>query len=237
VDDVQWADRVSWFTLRTLIPRLAGLPVVWLFASRDDRLVDALVSDDLVVAEHIRLEPLTTADLIAIAEDILGRPPDATMQRFLDASGGSPFLATQLLDRLKGSADRARFDTMASDFAAAVARRVAKLPGPTRAVVELLAAAGRSLSMADLVALLGEDDAPIEAVTGVLASGLIGMADQVLTFHHDLLREAVLTGVAPTRARVFIAASRTITSPTSASRCWRPLTPGPGLRAATRAAL
>jgi tetratricopeptide (TPR) repeat protein len=50
--------------------------------------------------------------------------------------------------------------------------------------------------------LLGEDDAPIEAVTGVLASGLIGMADQVLTFHHDLLREAVLTGVAPTRARV-----------------------------------
>ena len=29
VDDVQWADRVSRYALRTLISRLAGLPVMW----------------------------------------------------------------------------------------------------------------------------------------------------------------------------------------------------------------
>jgi len=28
VDDLQWADRVSRFLLRSLLPRLAGLPVV-----------------------------------------------------------------------------------------------------------------------------------------------------------------------------------------------------------------
>src|SRR5580700_1015555 len=36
IDDLQWADRVSRFLLRSLLSRLVGLPVVWMFASRDD---------------------------------------------------------------------------------------------------------------------------------------------------------------------------------------------------------
>ena len=36
IDDLQWADRVSRFLLRSLMSRLAGLPVVWMLASRDD---------------------------------------------------------------------------------------------------------------------------------------------------------------------------------------------------------
>jgi hypothetical protein len=36
IDDLQWADQVSRFLLRSLLSRLAGLPVVWMFASRDD---------------------------------------------------------------------------------------------------------------------------------------------------------------------------------------------------------
>ena len=34
VDDVQWADPVSRYALHSLIPRLAGRPVVWVLASR-----------------------------------------------------------------------------------------------------------------------------------------------------------------------------------------------------------
>src|SRR5580658_3871536 len=36
IDDLHWADRVSRFLLRSLLSRLVGLPVVWMFASRDD---------------------------------------------------------------------------------------------------------------------------------------------------------------------------------------------------------
>lgn len=35
LDDVQWADRVTRFLLRTLVSRLAGLPVIWVLAGRD----------------------------------------------------------------------------------------------------------------------------------------------------------------------------------------------------------
>ena len=37
VDDVHWADAVSRYALRSLIPRLAGWPVVWVLASRSAR--------------------------------------------------------------------------------------------------------------------------------------------------------------------------------------------------------
>ena len=36
IDDLQWADRVSQFLVRSLVSRLAGQAVVWVFASRDD---------------------------------------------------------------------------------------------------------------------------------------------------------------------------------------------------------
>ena len=61
IDDLQWADRVSRFLLRSLVSRLAGLPVVWMFASRDDRVGVDLAGHDSVRLEHVQLAPLSHA--------------------------------------------------------------------------------------------------------------------------------------------------------------------------------
>src|SRR6202044_1695642 len=95
IDDLQWADRVSRFLLRSLVSRLASLPVVWMFASRDDRVGVDLAGHDSVELEHVQLAPLATQDLAAMARDRLGRVPDERIRRYLDAAGGNPFLALQ----------------------------------------------------------------------------------------------------------------------------------------------
>ena len=51
VDDVHWADPVSRFGLRSLIPRLAGWPIAWVLASRS-RADCLLTSSHLARAER-----------------------------------------------------------------------------------------------------------------------------------------------------------------------------------------
>src|ERR1700729_1383441 len=75
IDDVQWADRVSRFLLRSLVSRLAGQSVVWIFASRDAPVGIDLAAHDVVRREYLQLAPLTTSDLAAMARDRLPRGP------------------------------------------------------------------------------------------------------------------------------------------------------------------
>jgi DNA-binding CsgD family transcriptional regulator len=203
IDDLQWADRVSRFLLRSLVSRLAGLPVVWMFASRDDRLGIDLAGHDIVRREHIQLPPLSTQDLAAMARDRLGRVPDERTRRYLHATGGNPFLATQVIDSLARSAAAGEPDTVAGGFAAAMARRLADLPGPARELTELVAAAGRPLPVRDAFALMpilsscdGQD-----GLTGAVESGLITVSADALAFRHDLVRETVYALLAGHRAR------------------------------------
>jgi DNA-binding CsgD family transcriptional regulator len=203
IDDLQWADRVSRFLLRSLLSRLAGLPVVWMFAGRDDRIGIDLAGPGTVRREQLHLAPLTTPDLAAMARDRLGRVPDERTRRYLHATGGNPFLATQIIDSLARSAAAGEPDTLAGGFAAAMARRLADLPGPARELTELVAAAGRPLPVRDAFALMpalsgcdGQD-----ALAGAVESGLITVSADALAFRHDLVRETVYALLVGHRAR------------------------------------
>ena len=57
IDDLQWADRVSRFLVRSLMSRLAGQAVVWVFASRDDLTGIDLAGHDVVRREYLQLVP------------------------------------------------------------------------------------------------------------------------------------------------------------------------------------
>ena len=200
IDDLQWADRVSRFALRTLVPRLTGLPVVWALASRDASPGDLgpdLASHAGLRVEHIRLPPLSAADLAAIPHDRLGRAADQRTRQFLDAASGNPFLATQIIDGLARSAALGEPETVPVEFTAAVARRVAALPGASRDLVDLLAVAGRPLPMRDAAALMTDTDDPgrARAAADAVATGLINAPGDILTFRHDLVREAVYAAV------------------------------------------
>jgi DNA-binding CsgD family transcriptional regulator len=203
IDDLQWADRVSRFLLRSLLSRLASLPVVWMFASRDDPVGIDLAGHDSVHLEHVQLAPLAAQDLAAMARDRLGRVPDERTRRFLDATGGNPFLAIQVIDSLARSAAAGEPDTIAGGFAAATAHRLAGLPRAARDLVELVAAAGRPLPVRDAFALMpslsgcdGQD-----GLAGAVESGLITVSADALAFRHDLVRETVYALLAGHRAR------------------------------------
>jgi DNA-binding CsgD family transcriptional regulator len=203
IDDFQWADRVSRFLLRSLLSRLAGLPVVWMFASRDDPIGIDLAGYDVVRCEYLRLAPLNTQDLAAMARDRLGRVPDERTRRYLHATGGNPFLATRVIDSLARSNAGGEPGAMNAEFATAVARQLADLPSSARELVELVAAAGRPLPVRDGFALMpslsggdGED-----GLAGAVGSGLITMSADVLAFRHDLVRETVYAILAGDRAR------------------------------------
>jgi DNA-binding CsgD family transcriptional regulator/tetratricopeptide (TPR) repeat protein len=203
IDDLQWADRVSRFLLRSLLSRLAGLPVVWMFASRDDPIRIDLSGQDIVRFEHVQLAPLTTQDLAAMARDRLGRVPDERTRRYLHATGGNPFLATQVIDSLARSAAGGESDTVAGEFATAMARQLAGLPSPARELVELVAAADRPLPVRDAFVLMpglcscdGQD-----GLAGAVGSGLITVSADALAFRHDLVRETVYALLAGHRAR------------------------------------
>jgi DNA-binding CsgD family transcriptional regulator len=200
IDDLQWADQVSRFALRMLVSRLTGLPAVWALASRDaspDDLDPDLASHAGLRVEHIRLAPLSAADLAAIAQDHLGQAPDERTRQFLGAAGGNPFLATQIIDGLARSAALGKPATVPAEFTAAVARRVAALTGASRDLVDLLAVAGRPLAMRDAAALLTDtdDEGRARAAADAVESGLINAPGDILTFRHDLVREAVYAAV------------------------------------------
>jgi len=192
IDDLQWADRVSRFTLRMLLSRLIGLPVVWLLASRDDTVLAELASYGQARIEHVRLAPLQADDIAAIAADRLGHPPDSRARRLLATAGGNPFLAAQITDSLIRSAAQGDNAPVPAEFTAEIARQIAALDAVSRDLVQLLAVAGRPLFIGDAAALLpaipgsGSD----RAVTAALESGLIMASDGMLAFRHDLVLEA-----------------------------------------------
>jgi DNA-binding CsgD family transcriptional regulator/DNA polymerase III delta prime subunit len=203
IDDLQWADRTSRFLLRSLVSRLLGLPVVWLLASRDSDLDAVLAAHETDRVEHLRLAPLATQDIAAIAADRLGRTPDERTRHYLDAAGGNPLLANQIIDSLTRSAARGEPDAVAAEFTAAIAQRVADLATPARDLVQLLAVAGRPLPVRDLsaVAPSGRTAGSVASVAGAVESGLITASHDTVSFRHNLAREAVYATIPGSLAR------------------------------------
>jgi DNA-binding CsgD family transcriptional regulator/nucleoside-triphosphatase THEP1 len=179
VDDVQWADRVSRFVLRTVLTRTVGLPIVIVLASRDAAVADELTAlQDGAAVEHIELAPLTTEDVLAIAQDRLGRAPDEHMRRLLLMADGNPFLITHFLDS-------------DADVVATVQSRLSQLSPPAVELIQLVAVAGRPLPVAALTALSHTHD----GIQPAMESGLVTKLKDQLAFRHDLVREAVYESI------------------------------------------
>ena len=193
IDDLQWADRVSRFLLRTLVPRLIGMPVMWLFASREQEIAADLAGYEPVHVEDLRLTPLTAPDLVAVARDRLGHPPDPAIREYLDASGGNPLLATQIIDGFVRTAASGEAGTAVAEFAIAVGRRLAGLGAVAGDLVRLVAVAGRPMPLRDASALLPTLQSPEgEAAVGLaVESGLLTASGSGLAVRHDLVAESV----------------------------------------------
>ena len=196
VDDVHWADAVSRYALRSLIPHLAGWPVVWVLASRSAADGVSVSAADMVEVEHVSLVPLPRSTIADIARDRLGHRVNDDEQELLAAAGGNPFLATQILEGLarRGASGR---DGVPAEFHAAMRYRLSGLSRASRDVVDALAVAGRAVSVAELSRLCGfAAGADYDAIEVAVASGLVAPTGTDLAFIHDLVRQSIYESIA-----------------------------------------
>jgi DNA-binding SARP family transcriptional activator/tetratricopeptide (TPR) repeat protein len=192
-EDVHRADPASMQLCAHIGRRLAAMPVLFVLTRRDkpDRPdADALLADlagrGVEVAE-LELGPLAAVELAAVARSVADLT-DQAVDQVIRAADGNPLLAVESARAL--AAGRA---APPPNLRTAVRAATGALARPARDLAEMLAAAGRELSAAELAAAylnlaLTDRDA---AEAAVLDTGLVVRVRGGLRFRHALLAEAV----------------------------------------------
>jgi DNA-binding CsgD family transcriptional regulator len=210
LDDGQWCDPMSVFTLRVLPRRLIAAPIAWVVATREvpaggpaELIIDAARPD--VPVTVLDLRPLTDEAVLAIATDQLGaRPEPAVLQR-LAAAQGNPFLAVRLLEGLfdpaaarAGRAARAAGTAVPSGLLDGVRRRVAATSPRCRELVRTAAVIGPEFRLTDLAELLAAPAAQLaDPLAEAITARLLVDDGKALRFRHELLRQAVYEDLPP----------------------------------------
>ena len=192
-EDVHRADPASMQLCAHIGRRLAARPVLFVLTRRDrperpaaDALLADLAGRGLEVAE-LELGPLSEVEVAAVARSLADLTDDA-VEQVIRAADGNPLLAVASARAL--AAGRS---APPQDLRAAVRAAAGALPRPARDLIEVLAAAGRELSAAELAALpVADRDGAEEAV---LDTGLACRSGGGLRFRHALLAEAVRGGL------------------------------------------
>lgn len=216
VDDLHWADAASAELLNHLAVRLHGVPIAVVASLREleigrDDAVTAAVATVVRRAgtRRLMLHPVpasASAALIrgAVAQDV-GLDTAAAIHR---RAQGNPFFIGEL-SRLLRDTGRLEDPAAAADAEVphavrdVVRRRLAGLPSPTRAVVEVSAVLGGEAELSVLAEGSGCGvDECIDAVEPALASRVLVAVPEVpgrLCFAHALVREAALAEVSTLR--------------------------------------
>ena len=180
VEDVHWADEATLDALTFLARRVDRLPVLLVLTYREDEAASTVSLQRVLgglhapVAVRIELRPLSAQAVTRLA----GEPGRGL--RVYASSGGNPFYVTELL--------AAEDEGVPASVSHAVLARLAKLPEPTRALLELLAVvpARTEVSLLDVLCPGWVEDAlPAEA------RGMLTVHEDAVAFRHELARRAV----------------------------------------------
>jgi DNA-binding CsgD family transcriptional regulator len=216
LDDLQWADAVTLWVLRSITPELAGSPVMWLFGRRLlpstpalDGLVTALVSAGGTVIE---VSPLPSDAVVSSAADMIGAPPDATLTKLLDKCGGNPGMVIELLRGLEKQdaliVDSARARVLPSGPGGRLFQRLsdalAPLSGMTLPMLRVASVFGRLFDVRCVAQVLGCTVADLlPSIHEALLAGVLVEDGAQLGFRHELFREAAYGAIpVPLRRRL-----------------------------------
>jgi DNA-binding CsgD family transcriptional regulator len=204
LDDIQWADRLTFSCLRLMPARLAGSPIVWALSVRDGTRALADVREtltrDLVRVEELRLAPLDEHTIEEIANVHLGAPPNAQLRRLLKNAGGNPFLAVELLNGIaEGSHNES--DGLPQRLRARVQQRIEALGPNTLTLLRFAAVLGRPFSIADATTVLegASPQAMLDALAAAVHGGILVESATTIAFRHDLLRQAIYEETPPSQ--------------------------------------
>ena len=204
LDDLQWADGGTRAALRALPTRLASLPVGWVLAFRP---VEAGSDLGRAVAELLRngagqtvLGRLDQAAVAEMATDVLGAAPDDALLRMAEGVRGNPFFLIELLSGLREehlvSLDSGRAALTEARLPLRVRegmrRRLARMSPAARNAAAVAASLGRRFTVAQLAAVLEVPASSLlDPVQELIGSELMAEGGQMLSFTHDLNRDAV----------------------------------------------
>jgi DNA-binding CsgD family transcriptional regulator len=223
LDGMQWADDLTAFVLRALVPALAAEPVLWLIAQRP--LPAHPAGHGLVArwgaggdpaapypaprpaghaARRLVLEPLPAPAVALLCARVLGATPDPSVLALASRAGGNPALLRGLLGTLRdrgavvvrdGTAT-ALTSELPADFLAAVDRGLDELSAEARRLLEAGAVLGRPFSLHEAAGLLNRPVGDlVAAVREAIETGAVVDRGGTLDFSHDVLREAVYGGM------------------------------------------
>jgi DNA-binding CsgD family transcriptional regulator/tetratricopeptide (TPR) repeat protein len=207
VDDIHWSDTESLRFFNYLAPRLDGLALVLVAASRSGESVSADLARLAAGPETIvlRPRPLSTEAIAGLCEQRLGvnvRPEFAAACR--EATGGNPFLLEALLYEVRErghSADADEAGRLLGIGPAAVAQavllRLSDRPRAATALVRALAVLGDGASIAEAARLAEVPEPEVVQAADMLVGLAILKPGERLEFAHPILREAVHADIGP----------------------------------------
>jgi DNA-binding CsgD family transcriptional regulator len=221
LDDVHWADAATLRFLVYLARRIEGMSLAVLGAVRlGEQGASAaplqLLRDEPLV-QSVEPSPLSEESVRLIAIDALAQPVDAELTHAAhDASGGNPFLLSELLSTLAAEgpggdgalAQRIR-KVGPPKVARSVLQRLARVSENAVALAQAMAVLGRSVEFHHAATLAGlSEPCALDAVDKLVCARILAPG-RPLEFRHPLLRTAVYADMsAPRRAREHKRAAR-----------------------------
>ena len=204
VEDLHWADPSTLLVLRQLCRRLAHVPLALIGTLRPSPWspeLDRLLGEfDAHGGRHLLLGSMDPAAVVALVTEVVGTPPGPTLLQAVEGAAGNPLYVTELLHALssegaietqQGRAELAEF-VLPPSFRLLILRQLETLPAETIEVLRIASILGASFSLAELSTVLDTpSSALVHTLQEAIRAGVLGEADERLTFHHELVREAV----------------------------------------------
>ncbi|MDA2893318.1 AAA family ATPase [Mycolicibacterium sp. BiH015] len=203
LEDIHLADESTLLALRSLVPELLDLPVLWVVTARTG-MAGPPVLDTLSVLSHhgatrMTLKALVPEALTDVIQDALCARADDSLLRMASRAAGNPFLALELVaglreeSRLEFDHGRAAVvgDELPQRLITCVRRRLDRLPNGASALVRVASVLPDRFSAAVLAAML--DRQPVSLMSDLaeaLNAGLLVDDGEHLRFEHELLRDA-----------------------------------------------
>lgn len=224
LDDLHWADDSTLSLLDHLTERLSDLPlmVIGTYRIAELNITRALAKtlEDLArrrLATLVSLKALPRAEVAAMLASLSGKsPPPAVVSAIHAETGGNPFFVEELFryleeeGRLYDSSGQFLAELKIGELEAppsvrlVVARRLARLSGPTQKMLAAAATIGLFFSFEVLAASSAASaDSLMDCIEEAERAGLVlSVADSPkarFQFSHELIRQAVIGGLSAAR--------------------------------------
>jgi tetratricopeptide (TPR) repeat protein len=201
IDDVQWGDSDSAALLAHVMRASSAPPILLVAAYRREDAGTSPLLRSLVPAQQaavsLAVDPLTDHETRELAVHLLGMDNDVARnlaRSIARESGGNPFFVHELVRFIRDHDELTTIGHLSLE--AVLSRRVASLPKGARALLDLVAIAGRPVSQAVVMraANLGADEHA--ALTALRMANLVhtrGTRDRdAIECLHDRIREAAI---------------------------------------------